>query len=112
MNTDMSRTLITNRPIGSPTRLALLQRLVEELKNPETSHHEPNIIEDKTPPRFGNTDAIRLYVVWNDWSDLDRQARSEIIMEAYQESEGLEEALKVTLAMGLTPDEARRMGLI
>jgi hypothetical protein len=37
--------------------------------------------------------------------------RSRIILDAYNEAKGEQEALKVTAAMGLTREEATRLGI-
>jgi hypothetical protein len=51
-----------------------------------------------------------VYAVWDDWGKLDQQARSELIIEAYWEVFDVK-GLALTVAMGLTPDEAKRMGI-
>jgi hypothetical protein len=49
--------------------------------------------------------------VWSRWSGIDRAERSEIIMDAAEKTLGPSKALDITVAMGLEPAEARRMGL-
>jgi hypothetical protein len=55
--------------------------------------------------------AIHLYVIWDRWQGLRQQERSEIIMDAYETSGIRDDILNVTVAMGLTHDEATQMGL-
>jgi hypothetical protein len=50
-------------------------------------------------------------VIWSDWGDFNQQERSEIIMDAYEEARGSDLVSLVTVAMGLTPTEAERMGI-
>jgi hypothetical protein len=85
----------------------LLRRLVQEWKQPRDDASEPVIVyEGGTPDR-----PTHLYVVWSDWGDLNQQERSEIIMEAYEQAKGADAGLHVTVAMGLTPEEAKRMNI-
>ncbi|MDQ2730731.1 MAG: hypothetical protein M3Y56_03650, partial [Armatimonadota bacterium] len=65
---------------------------------------EPIIVEESGP-----NSPVHLYVIWSDWAELNQQERSEIIMEAFEDVNGLENVLNVTVAMGLTPVEAKRM---
>jgi hypothetical protein len=50
-------------------------------------------------------------VIWDDWGDLSLQERSEIIMNAYIRAKGQQAGLRISVAMGLTSTEAKRMGL-
>lgn len=59
----------------------------------------------------GGDRPLRVYVVWDDWQTMNQIERSEVIVDAYEKAFGTDEALNVTLAMGLTSDEARRMGI-
>jgi hypothetical protein len=52
-----------------------------------------------------------VYVVWNQWADLDRSTRSELILDAAEEVLGLQKSLKIIVAMGLTKTEAKAMRL-
>ena len=54
-----------------------------------------------------------LFVVWDEpeWADLDRLRRSEIALDAYEDAEGVDEALKITQCWGVTSDEAGQFGI-
>lgn len=87
----------------------LAEVLEAEWQNPQNT--EPLIIEERprqdAPPNH-------IYVVWQEWSDLTPLERSRVIFAAYSQKLGREnEAFlqEVTLAMGLTPDEAKRMNI-
>jgi len=55
-----------------------------------------------------------IYVVWDEWQELTQTERSEIIMDVVDNLAGedrLPENSPVTVAMGLTAEEAKRMGI-
>lgn len=51
------------------------------------------------------------YAVWDRFAGVDDEARSRIVLDAVREVFGQKEALRVAVAMGLTPAEALGMGL-
>jgi len=83
----------------------LRAELVAELRNPKESG-EPDIIID-TPHRS----TIHLYVIWEKWKNLEQTVRSRIIFDAFAEVKGEKKADDVTIAMGLTREEADRLGI-
>jgi hypothetical protein len=100
---------IRQRKLASPHPKApdLRLRLAEEWRHPNDTALEPVIIEEAG---IANR-PTHLYVIWEEWGELNQQERSEIIMDAYEEVRGRDKALEVTVAMGLTPQEARRMNI-
>lgn len=84
----------------------LAERLLEEWRAQQAGEGEPLIIEEA--PRRGER-PNHLYVVWSEWGDLTPIERSKMILQAYEKYKGCDIASSVTLAMGLTPDEARLM---
>ena len=55
-----------------------------------------------------------VYVIWDQWQGLDQRQRSEIIMDVVEHLSGrhaLRDLSLVTVAMGLTTEEAKRMGI-
>ena len=97
-------------PTQDVTYEQLLDRLKSEWGQPDPSVAEPIIIEtvDRLRPQQVPT---HLYVIWSEWEDLPSRRRSEMIMDAYESVKGRTWALNVTLAMGLTPEEAQRLGI-
>ena len=91
----------------SPAAQALLNRLVDEWRQPDPNAKQPIIIEQSG----GQGQPTHLYVVWDDWAPLGSIERSEVIMDAYEQLRGRAGAASVTVAMGLTPDEADRLGI-
>lgn len=91
----------TSRPVDWAQ---LVDRLAEEWKEPDTAAQEPVILEERNSQK----ELVHVYVVWSDWSHLDRTERGEIIMDAAEKVMPLSSVLKITIAMGLTPTEADR----
>jgi hypothetical protein len=88
-----------------PEEQNLRAELVDELRG-KNAAGGPEIIID-CPNPF----TTHLYVIWEKWKGLEQIVRSRIILDAYTETEGDKEATKVTIAMGLTQDEADRLGI-
>jgi hypothetical protein len=88
--------------IGEET---LRDELKSELTAPKASG-EPEIVIERPNPA-----TTHLFVIWSKWSDLEQMVRSRIILDAYTEARGQDEAIRVTVAMGLTPTEANRLGV-
>jgi hypothetical protein len=87
---------------------ALLEQLLSEWRHPDTDHTEPVIIEESP----GNDERTNhLYVVWSAWGNLTPLERSRLILQAYERYRGQALAADITMAMGLTPQEAERMKL-
>jgi|SRR5687768_5476195 hypothetical protein len=90
-----------------PKAQALASKLVQEWKAKNSKASQPVILEDAGR----SNQPFRVYVVWDDWEDLTGIERSEIIMDAYEEVYGKTKAVNVTVAMGLTTEEAQRLGI-
>src|SRR5438552_12108253 len=95
------------RSTPSPAARALLNRLVEEWRQPDPAAQQPIIVEESG----GTNQPVHLYVIWDDWAPLGYIERSEVIMDAYEEIHGRNRSSNVTVAMGLTPAEADRLGI-
>lgn len=86
----------------------LRHQLVEEWQRDEaTGNTFPEILEETDPAGR----VVHVYVIWDEWRDLDQQQRSELITDAFIAVRGQAAILDLTVAMGLTPEEAKRMGL-
>lgn len=88
---------------------ALRDRLEQEWRAPDPEARQPVLIEETVDP--ANRAQRRLIVIWDDWAYLSQLQRSEIIMDAYENTHPIEQVMQVTVAMGLTAQEAERMGL-
>lgn len=90
---------------------AHIRDLVDNLATEWTAEHPgdadaPLITEMRDP----NSGVVHLYVVWSAFQGIGHQQRSEIIMDAYERVASAD-IPNVTLAMGLLPAEAERMGI-
>ena len=83
-------------------------RLIQEWLHPQEGASEPIIIEE-TAQYYD--DLLHFYVIWAEWSQMPQRDRSEIILRAYKDSHSNGNGKKVSIAMGLTAEEARRMGI-
>ncbi len=91
----------------SESERELLEKLLIEWRATDSRAQQPVILEE----REGPGKPVHIYVIWDDWARLSGIERSEIIMDAYEQHYGHDAALDVTVAMGLTPVEADRMGI-
>ena len=96
-------------PKRAPEADSLLRDLLDEWRSPSEGddNGEPLILIDRQRP----LDAIHLFVVWDRWGGVEQIERSEIITEACARQLDENEVLEVTVAMGLTREEADRMGI-
>jgi hypothetical protein len=93
------------RPACAPE---LTRRLTEEWIKPR-EQGQPVIVldEQKEGP-------LHIFVIWDEWQDLDQRERSEIIMDVVEDLRGqhrIPDMSRRTVAMGLTEKEAQRMGI-
>ncbi len=91
----------------SPAQALLKDRLLAEWQSTTSISAQPVIIEENA----GANQPVHIYVIWDEWQQLPQLDRSEIIMDAYEERYGQQQSLNVTVAMGLTPTEADRLGI-
>jgi hypothetical protein len=94
-------------PARSVDHDALVDQLSQEWSHPDNAAAEPVILEE-SHTRGGTT---HVFVVWSAWGSIGREMRGEIIMDAAEKVKSQADVLKITVAMGLTPDEADRFGI-
>jgi hypothetical protein len=86
---------------------ALVDELSAALSQRGSSRDEPLIVED----RIAQTQSVHVVVIWDGWKDLSPKDRSKIIEDAYASARQLRGST-ITVAMGLTGEEALRMGFL
>jgi len=97
--------MIQRAPTPAVTELTRL--IVEEWQHPTDRSDQPIVLLDRGAPGG----AWHVFVVWDRWVGLEQLQRSEAIMDAAEAVLGKDEALKVTVAMGLTKEEAGRLNI-
>lgn len=104
--------IILKKPPRPPEHEKLVRRLAQELKAQEPkasgSDLQPLILEQEIEA----TGSRHVHVIWDRWRELPEEQRSDIIWEAYAAAEGPEAVERITLASGVTPEEAVVLGLL
>jgi hypothetical protein len=94
-----------------PKYASLKEALLNEWLDPKQDSKEPIIIEDTQK----NRGSRHLFVIWEAWKDLNQEHRSEMIMDVYEnllkKQNREKDIFDVTVAMGLTAEEAQRLGI-
>ncbi len=87
----------------------LVEDLAEELRlqRPDGPADAPFIVEEKTPRH----DFLHVRVIWDRWAGVPGEDRGRVIMDAYQRVQGTETVLKINSVLGLTPAEAKKLGV-
>lgn len=83
----------------------LVKKLIAEF-NASSANLQPLILEEHIPA----TGSRHVRVIWDRWKGIDDEQRSEAITEAYARNEGTEAAANITIAEGVTPQEALALG--
>jgi hypothetical protein len=77
-------------------------------KNPSSQNpDEPQVKWEKKP----YVDRIHVTVIWNKWESVGLEARGRVILDAIERAEGIQTVQKVGMALGVTPEQAQRMGI-
>jgi hypothetical protein len=89
----------------------LAQRLkglgTEATRHDSSDHSQPLILEN----RVAQTKSVHLVVIWDFWADMASAERATIIREAAARSKHFRGS-SITLALGVTSDEALRSGFL
>jgi hypothetical protein len=88
-------------------RSEFIKVLAKELTVESSTPRQPFIFEQEIP----ETDTFHVIVFWERWTDVPPEERSSIILDAYEQADPAT-APNVTIAMGVTMDEAIRMNLL
>jgi|688.fasta_scaffold2580657_1 hypothetical protein len=86
-----------------PGYTALVVKLEDELAGRSTTG--PKIVEEE---QFSNR--LHVKVIWDAWKDLAPEERGRAIMDAYERVRPAD-VLRITIALGVTPSEAGRLGV-
>ena len=98
----------TARKIDAAQRTqTLTDELSAALEESALVEGQPLVIEN----RIAQTKSVHVAIVWDAWGNLPSADRSKIIMSAYSKARRLRGST-ITVAMGLTSEEALRMGFL
>lgn len=95
-------------PEVSVEELTLQHALTDEWSQPSDRSEAPIILLDNDPIHPQQAPQ-HVYVVWDAWVRLNQRERSRLILNSYERVAGLTFAQAVTVAMGLTKDEADKL---
>lgn len=89
------------------SRPDLVRILADEMKKQGVSStpETPTVYEEDQPYGGG----IHVKVIWNTWREVPLEERGAIILDAYEQAGLTQEIPKIRLALGLTPEEERRI---
>ena len=90
----------------NPEMVKELARVIKANK-PDGPPDEPVILLEKL--RHSNNTHVT--VIWDQWKAIDPEERGRIILDAIAQSRGEDEMLRVSMALGITKDEAARLGI-
>jgi hypothetical protein len=95
------------QPPETPHYRKLVATLVKELRSnkPTGPKTAPQIIEEEDRHNF-----LHVNVIWDAWNDVAPEDRGRIIMDAY-EQERHDDVQRITVALGLTHAESKRLGV-
>ena len=88
---------------------AYVDAIAQELRlmRPDGSPDAPLIIEELT--RHSNR--IHVTVIWDLWAGVAPEDRSRIILDAYERVRGAASILNLSVALGLTHADAKKLGV-
>ena len=81
----------------------LVGKLADELRFETPTG--PRILEEEQRGGY-----FHVTVIWDEWEGVEGEERGRIIMDAY-EQERASDVMKITIALGLTSEEAQRLGI-
>ena len=106
------------KPSARSTHQKLVTRLARELGRPPQKTRpqvrpsqpapDPVIIQEEQKL----TNRYHVWVIWDAWAKVPDTERGPVILDAYEQALGREEAIRISVAMGLTPEEAGALGIV
>src|SRR5688500_17211641 len=102
----MPRISVKALPVSIDTE-ELLTDLTNELREP-SERGQPLILDEELSPGG----SVRVYVVWDRFAEIPGKQRTELILDAFEESEGIDFRQRISMALGLTVPEATDIGLL
>jgi hypothetical protein len=87
----------------------LVKELVRVLNEDRTSGppDDPSIVIEE----IRHSNSLHVTVIWDRWKAIDAEERGQVILNAVAKKWGEAEMLRVTMALGVTKEEASRLGI-
>lgn len=98
--------VIRTRPTRSTRHDELVRRLAAELRQQQRTQQPFVYVND-----VAQTGTLHVTVVWDEWRDLTIHERAQVILDAFAEHDRTTVG-HITIAIGVTGEEARRLGLL
>jgi hypothetical protein len=101
---------VIRKPASGPNKHELLvDALKRELQRNRKSgpRSAPIVVEEEVR----GSRNLHVTVIWDRWEGIAPEDRGQVILDAYSEGRGADEMLRVSVALGLTHEEAKRLGV-
>lgn len=98
---------ILESPPPAPQHEKFVKDLARELTSPGRKP-QPLILEQ----RIAATRSRHIHVIWDAWKDLSDEQRTDVILDAYRQTEGEEVIDSIMIAIGVTAQESLAIGLL
>jgi hypothetical protein len=99
--------IIVTKDFPPQKHAALVKKLATELAS-SGDEVQPLILEEHVMA----TNSRHVHVVWDRWKDIPDEERAAIIVEAYRQADLEDAASEITIAAGVTPEEAVLLGVL
>jgi hypothetical protein len=90
-----------------PDLVTLLVKYLDPKESKAKGEGIPEIYE--IAQTYGNS--MHVHVIWNQWEGVPHPERGPIILDAYAQARGDLEMLRIAIAQGFTPEEAKRLNV-
>jgi hypothetical protein len=84
-----------------------IERVVRAQSAAAQRPDEPRVIWEEN----SYLDRIQVTVIWDQWKEVEPEMRGRIIVDAIEQARGQDVARKVSLALGVTQEQAKRLGI-
>lgn len=85
----------------------LVNELTEEMHKTGVSQTPDTPMVYEEPQPYGKN--LHVKVIWNRWAGVPVEERGAIILDAYDKAGLQDEMRRITIALGLTPEEAEKL---
>ncbi|MBI4579809.1 MAG: hypothetical protein HY718_08910 [Planctomycetes bacterium] len=90
-----------------PELIEQIERVLRQRNRQPQSSDEPRVIWEEN--RY--LGRVHVTVIWGRWEKVQPEARGRVILDAIERAMGQQEASRIGLALGVTPEQAERLGV-